>query len=385
MDNNKEHDDELLDEFLSEETEAEFEPETELEPDLNDITDREDDGLDTEGDVSLDDFLSEEEAEEASEEPDSPQKQGGRRLTKQAATIISICALVLVFIGSGIMAFYLYDRSSKNHIMKFDGKKIDVGMYELFLFLEGDPGTALNNLTDYLLVEKMAAARNITLDEDEQYSIDSSIEGFMDYLVNQGMPYKHVTLKILSRVLTVDRLYSRLAYFVGEECVIDEHVFQEAFEDYKLNYADYFVDKGLKFIISESRDEIGEAKALIESGTPVDDVIKSYCIEYRETFEIQTITLSDLPFESDVMDGIAALEDFEVSEIVDLDDFSPLYAIFISVGDISPTDEELEESFRDYYVQNLQYDYFMAEFESCRDSSKIDYNEKAKDAVPLPY
>ncbi|MCL2771922.1 MAG: hypothetical protein FWD71_01115 [Oscillospiraceae bacterium] len=253
-------------------------------------------------------------------------------------------------------------------VLTFDGRNISTADFNIFLLVnqgESDPKvSAVDMLEQYLVLEKAAKDRNITLTADELKQAKADALDLQS-AINEYFPnVKNISIDFLQEIASVNYLYAKLldAVAIEQGYTFDEKDFQTALADYIANGKQDYLQMDFKYIVTDSADTTAEAKKAIENGTlSADNAIKQYSTYYDEASGIQTINLADITFLSaEDLNNLMSLESGGVSNVIDLGDGE--YVIFIADSVYTPTQDEIAASFKAMYENSKKSDIFNAEF-----------------------
>jgi len=331
--------------------------------------------------IEIDD---EEKAEESVQTEKNEIKNMKRKIQNVRVFIISFCIIVMITGGivGGIQLNKYLDKQSKSYIMTFEGHKVSVEDLKLYTLMLGSGDDAQNKglaaLTNFLVLNKTAKEKGIALTEEEKAAALANARNLKENLVSYGLPKLNMTDERIAEILSESLLANKLIEQLGKDYRIDEADFQKAFEEYRLNGKQFYIDIQLKYVITETEAAADKARELLLSGTAVDDVIKEYSIAYSEDAAIETIGLSEINLGQEIVDRILALKVLGITDVIDLGD---QFVVF-EVEEINiPTDEELEATSREMYIQNKKVEIYNVEFAKWKAAAVYQTNQKALDAL----
>ena len=334
--------------------EPELEPETEPEPKLAAKTEKELDRAELEREIR---------AQIAAE----------RRLSLQTVKKVSIvCTAVILVLGLGLFAFLQLTKPDTEYIMRFDRQKISVEDFKFVMVLNllnqtaYDKKSAIDGLTDFLILDKAAKDRKIELTDDEKNYVKSSADSLKGYLESNNVSLPKISDERIEELVSVDMLYYKLLESVAEEkgFAVDETDLAAEFAKFNAS------DKLLKYIVTNTEEEAQSAREALGSTLSVDDAIKHYSIAY-ESNGTEPVLLSQLGLDEDKQKAIMALKASEFSDVISLGE---IYAVFIAVPE-----QEAKERFRSQYANGKKYQLFNTEYELWKSEAKVAINQKLFD------
>jgi len=253
-------------------------------------------------------------------------------------------------------------------LMTFDGKDISLEELKFFLLMtQTDKEGALESTKYSLILEKIAKANNIVLDEAGIQEVKQQAEGIKNNLASNKIKMPGISDQRLEELIAVNLiLYQQIMDKIMENVsvTVDEAVFAVELENFRA------ADKYLKYIACGSQEEGDDIRNKILSGEiSPDDAIKTYSMYYSEENGIDVIGLSILGLEEDVNAAISALGESEVSEVI-------LYGGSTYLILIPEPDKETEERFRTIYENNQKDQLFDTEYERLKNEAVIVMNDK---------
>ncbi|MCL2773210.1 MAG: hypothetical protein FWD71_07645 [Oscillospiraceae bacterium] len=319
-----------------------------------------------------------------------------KKKSKFIMKISIISAACVVIIAAAIIATFVYpdfydNYFNNNYVLKFEGRNISVDDYQIFLLYNqqaSDPkSSATDMLEQYLVLEKAAKDRNITLTSDEETQAKSDASDLQSQINSYFPNVKNISLDFLQEISSIQYLYTKLLDQVATEngYTFNDADFQTALTDYIANGKQDYLQMDFKYIVTNSADTTAEAKKAIEDGTmAVDDAIKQYCISpyYDAASGIQTIALADITFLSaDDLNSLMNLEAGQVSNVISLS--STEYLIFIADSVYRPTQDEISTSYKPTYENGKKSDIFQTQFTQWQAADKVKLNQKVIDNIDL--
>ena len=330
--------------------------------------------------------FADEGVEESPEEAEKKKNQKKVKFIKRVSIISAICAVV---IAAGIFAFIQINKYIGSYVISFDGRNISVDDFNFFLIYNGgatDPkSSAQDMLEQYLVLEKAAKERNLTLTADEANEANTTAASLKSQIDSNYPQAGGISLNFLEEIVGTGYYVNKLVDAVAAEkgYTFDDADFQTALTDYIANGKQQYLQMNFKYIVAGSTDTAAEAKKAIEDKTmAVDDAIKKYSTYYDATSGIQTIPIADITFLSAAdLNNLMNLEAGQVSDVIKLSDTE--YVVFIADSVYRPTQDEISASYKTTYENGKKSDIFQAEFTKWQADAKIKVNQKVLDGINL--
>jgi len=335
--------------------------------------------------ADLEDFTEEGESADAKKikEPENPVKKS---IFKVNIKVVAICVAAILVVGGGLFAFWQLGQLSGSHIMTFEGKKISIEEFKLYLLMSTNSYTpkedAISGLTEFLVLEKAAKDMDIELTDEDK----NEVKEYRDYIIDvYGIPLGKLNLgeERLIEILALDNIYYKLWDKVSEELnfTVDEAAFASELEMYRADSHGY-IDIDMKYVLTYELGDAETARSALLSGMAADDAIREYSDAYDdETGDIDIIPFSQIGvFDSEQAEHILSLGVSDISDVIDIN--GEFYLVFIIQSISIPTSEEIveiEADFRLNYIDYQKYQLFMIEFESWKNEAKFTINDKAFD------
>lgn len=408
--------------------------------DLDDFLDEPDSGagIDPELDDALSQFVDGDapessENQEATEEIDEELKQKleeekVRKIKKirkislvgsLAVFAVAIILVIAVIINSHTLRYVL------TYSSEIDGRtqnqRVSINDFQALMDLLSNPMSfdpvddALNFLLESLTIARAANSRNLRLSEDERLNAREWAESYRDFAA------PNASLEFLEMIYASNS-YLFMQLFDG---ILDEVGFVLDEEEYALELANFinnskseYIDAEFKFIIAPSEEVANEVKAAIVSGEmTIDEALIAFVYteafaiengfeslaEILELYELETIEefvanfgvnymdLQDMAwmfeFEQGDVEHLLSLEIDQMSNVIRYDGYDDdLYLLFILESIYIPSDEEIEEMFRERYMDFQKMQIFHTEFEIWQEElmGAVRINQRALDSIYVP-
>ncbi len=295
--------------------------------------------------------------------------------------IILGLSLVLV-LAAGIVGFIQLDKYNKSYAMVFEGKKIEIGEYKLYMMFQGGNEEAkeqvLKNMLDILVIQKAAKDNGIVLTEAEEEEVSASLESLKEVIKTNGLDAPQVSDQRLKEIIAVDYYVTKLMEQLNKDFVIDEADFTKELEDYIANNKLDYIDVRLKYILTDTLEAAEKARGKVLAGGKIDDAIKEFSIDYDESAGVKALPLNAISLSQEVVDQILSLNVSEITEVITLED---LFVIF-EVSEINiPSNEELAADFRMLYLEEQSNSSFESALNKWKAEAKYKINHRAIDAI----
>ena len=313
-----------------------------------------------------------------------------KKQQKYVQRLIIAAACTVAVLGVGFIG---WDMWSRTYVMTFEGQRIsanDMRFFTMFADGTGDPRQqALDNLTQYLLIDQAARRRNISLTAEEWTDVEESAQELMAMFEMFGMPVPNISNERLVELMSVDLLTERLMELYTVDLTIDEAEFESALEDFLINHRVDFMDMDLRFLHVIGMETANEAFSEFITAGPdeFDDIILRFTHEDTgiplEELDVPTITLEELrqdpSFEPWDIHHISSLPVGAFSEPISVGEES--FLIFV-VDDIhQPSDEELSEIFREEYELMERRIAFSNIVEEWHEAADIRINQRGVNSI----
>lgn len=309
-----------------------------------------------------------------------------RRAQIMRRTIISL--FFLAVIGAGIYGINYLDKQSKSYIMTFDGEKISVEDYNYFRYIltmyQSEDSTtdtksaALDELTNYLVINKAAKDKGIVLTAEEIESTAVNLEIYKSIMSSgniPNLPAPNISDEHMKELMAAGTLYDKVRTELTKDYVIDEAAFKTYYDEYLATNKYSEIDAKIKFVITGTK-EIGEqAREKLVAGTNIDDVIKEFSLYYDDQYDITSTDLKEFNFKEEILDQIVVLKPTEYTDVIDLIDGGFLIAYMDEINTL--TKEEVEAAQREEFTANAKNEIFNTEFTKYKDAAAAVTNEKA--------
>jgi len=305
-------------------------------------------------------------------------------------SIVAIC--ILAVLG---MAYIGWDMWSRTYVMTFEGQRISRGYMQYFSVFNdwmSDPTEqALDNLTQFLIIEQAARRHNVTLTEEEMEDAAETLETIQSHLEMMGLS-PNLSQERMEELAQWNGFTRRLMDIYSEDLVVDEDEFEEAFQQFLTwNRAD-FVEMEFKYHHSTTMDAAFTVWGEFSEVDPedFDDIIlRDFQLETGldiDDLDVPTISLEELrtdPAYAQVnINNLAALEVGGFSEPIPVGEDS--FFIFIPTSVERTPEAEIAEIYREDYIEMLQADIVWEKIEEWREAADIQINERGANAA-LPF
>ena len=305
-----------------------------------------------------------------------------KRRQRQKIAKLSIAVAIAVVVLS--VSYIAWDMWSRTYVMTFEGRRIPTDDLRFFasvspLFGGGaNPRDhALEQLTQFLLIERAAQQHNITLTEEDRAQAAENLELFQ--MIGLELP-----IMSNERMVTLagsEFVSNRLMDIYTADFVVDEDDFDDAFANYLMFNRGRHVEMDLRYHLSGSSQAARLAwDDLYEQGPEgYNEII------LRDVGEIRTTTLAELRNNPEVdfmaINAISNLGLYELSQPVQIG--PDQYAVFIVDSIDALTDDEIREIFREQYEWQQRAMIFSEIIEEWREAADIRVNERGVNAIGL--
>jgi len=225
-----------------------------------------------------------------------------------------------------------------------------------------------------LVLEKEVTERNIHFTEENKSYIKLYVDNIQNHFKTNKLKLPKISDERWELIYGIS-IVEEIRYEILDELLKDILIQT----NYKIDEADYAAElasyrsseKVLKYILTETQEEIQTAYDALLGGLSFEEAVKQYSLAYNEYSDIPTVELSQIGLDEDDHSNIMALKENEYSEIIDLED---IFVIFLVA-----TDKEVEEGFRKTYVDYYQWQVLVSAYDSWNSDAKVDINVRAFD------
>ena len=314
-----------------------------------------------------------------------------KRKKKQQQTITRLavagaCLLVVLVIG-----YVGWDMWSRTYVMTFEGQRIPTNeMRFLSMLADGqtDPRfQAMENLTYFLLVDQAAKRHNIALTAEEQAEVYHQTVSLMGMFESFGMQVPNISAERAAELMSTEILAERLMDIYTADFEIDETEFSHAFLEFMTFGRMGFIEMDFRMHVSDSMDAALIAWDDLTAAEPEewDEIIlrdAAYGTGIAlEDAEVPTVSLAELREELDIgiISNLTTLNVGEFSEPIQVAPETVI--IFIADSFEVPSDEELEEIFREHYERQQRMSIFNELVFEWREEANIQINTRGVNAA----
>jgi len=302
-------------------------------------------------------------------------------------SVVAVCVVALLGVG-----YIAWDLWSRTYVMTFDGQRIGTGDMSFFaMFADGtmDPrAQALEQLTQSLLVDKVARHHNISLSASEVDELQEELGELRGMFEMFGMSMPNITNERMVELLSMELLSERLMEYYTANLAIDEAEFEASLAEFLMFGRGDFFDMEFRYFFSDNPAYVDAAHAELLAASPeqFDEIILRN-FEITTGIEIEdpeppVITLSQLrtdpSFDQMFLGYLSSLQLGEVSEPILIEND---FIIFIVDRIDDPSDEELTEIFRERHIMEQRWSFFIDVMDSWREATQIEINQRGVNAA----
>ena len=309
-----------------------------------------------------------------------------QRMTR--LTIAAVCVLAILGIG-----YIGWDMWSRTYVMTFEGQRIGTAYMRYFSAFSnwmGDPHEqALDNLTQFLLIEQAARRNNIVLTEEELEEAAEHREVVQEHLDMMGISVSGISDARLRELSYWNVFTERLIDIYSADLVIDEDDFEESFQEFLTWNRTDFLEMNFKFHRSSDMDTsfaVWGEFADLETDDEFDEIIlRDLQLETGlniNDLEVPTISLDEMRHDPDFAQAIWHLTDLNVGEFsqpipIGEDSF---YIFIVESMEMTP-EEEISEIYREEYIREQQVQIIVDLLEEWREAADIRINQRGVNAA----
>ena len=291
-----------------------------------------------------------------------------QRITR--LTIAAVCVLVIMGIG-----YIGWDMFSRTYVMRFEGQRIGTAYMRYFSAFNnwmGDPHEqALDNLTQFLLIEQAALRNNVVLTEEELEDAAEHRELVLEHLEMMGVSLSGLSEDRIREFSYWNIYTERLMDIYAADIVIDEDDFEESFQQFLAwNRAD-FLEMDFKY---HSFSNMDEAFAFWSELTLLEP----------DDFDTDapTISLEEMRLDPDFAQIMWNLTDLQVGEFSEpLPVGEDTFYIFIVESLEMTPEEEISELYREEYIREQQVEVILELIDEWREAADIRINQRGVNAA----
>jgi len=292
--------------------------------------------------------------------------------------IAAICVVVIAGIG-----YIGWDMWSRTYVMTFENQRIGTAYMRYFSAFNnwmGDPHEqALDNLTQFLLIEQAARRNNIVLTAEELEDAAEHQEAVQEHLEMMGISVSGLSNDRLRELSYWNVFTERLIDLYSADLVIDEDDFEEAFQTFLTWSRSDFMEMDFKYHHFSNMDDAfatwGEFFA-VESPDEIDEII------LRDLHEIPTISLAEMrqdpTFAQVNFSSLTELGVGEFSEPIPVGE-DEFFIFIVESAEMTP-EEEIAEVYREEYIRDQQVQIIIDLLEQWEEAADIRINQKGVNA-----
>jgi len=303
-----------------------------------------------------------------------------RKQQQQVSKLIIAAICVVVLAGIGYIG---WDMWSRTYVMTFENQRIGTAYMRYFSAFNnwmGDPHEqALDNLTQFLLIEQAARRNNIVLTAEELEDAAEHQEAVREHLEMMGISVSGLSNDRLRELSYWNVFTERLIDLYSADLVIDEDDFEEAFQAFLTWSRSDFMEMDFKYHHFSNMDDAfatwGEFLA-VESADEIDEII------LRDLHEIPTISLAEMrqdpTFAQVNFSSLTELGVGEFSEPIPVGE-DEFFIFIVESAEMTP-EEEIAEVYREEYIRDQQVQIIIDLLEQWEEAADIRINQKGVNA-----
>ncbi|MCL1988239.1 MAG: hypothetical protein FWG64_09760 [Firmicutes bacterium] len=311
------------------------------------------------------------------------------------ASIVGVVILILLGIG-----YIGWDLWSRTYVMTFAGERIstdELRFFSILLMFQQEnatefidiPTTALEQLTQTLLIHREAANNGLVL-TDEQLNLAEETATNVAFMIDNvdGINMPNISHERIVEIMSTDFLAEQLRDIYAADFVVDETEFNTVFADfleanrgnfvemefkmYQFAYLDTAIDVWQRLADTDPVmfDTVFQGAVLAETGDSISEV------------DIPTFSIMELRPVPELEPYIAEFEAMAVGDFsspITIDEQT--YLIFVLDYLYEYSDEEIEYMFREEYDLSNRNRIFLEQLEEWRNTANIQINQRGVNAA----
>lgn len=273
--------------------------------------------------------------------------------------------------------FMVYLREAEKDFESIGGADIWETDFDGQTAEEAAKDSALSGLKMVKVSVQKAEALGVSLTDEELKEAEKEAEIVFEGWSEKEKADSGVTLENVKKVMTEKSLYSKVNRKVTENLEVNENDFasyyQKSREEFTNSYTEYVLDYIFTIDINDAEIALERVKA----GEDFSGLIQEYDNDdlqdnnQREDYRVNLEASFGIVFD---------LEQGETSGILNSDKG---YYIFKVLSKNIPTDGEVEQRAREYYIENMKQLLFTQEYEKWISTAEIEKNQDAWQQISI--
>jgi len=277
---------------------------------------------------------------------------------KMIFRMVSIAVALVVVLAVGIGIWTVQD---SRWILRYEGGRVAVNDFRAKFDLRygSDPmarDMALEDTKFAITVRDRAIAHGVDFTAEERAAAEADVNDIRQSgIMNNGFDSMHfIDDSRVAELFFIDSLIERLTDIYVPAYNVDEEEFAAELEEYLTENIYMYMNMMVQFLITEEREEIEEAYALL--GTiDFEEIVRQFTegLEYdTEIDPMSALELADwFQFEQEDRDDLFALETGEYSRIIEwVEEEESLYFLFHMISREEPDMDEIAADYREDFI-----------------------------------
>ena len=279
-----------------------------------------------------------------------------KRKQKQQRTMLITGCIAAAVLLVGVLTWIGLDAYNKSYIMVFEGQRVSVNDFRFCGLFAGSEETAktdaLDTLLTFMTLDKYARENDFVLGEEEKADLLSYCAGLKDYYAQSyGIDLSYITTERMAEMLGLDSLRTLLMERYTADYTVDETDYARKLADYTHDERVDYIEMDLKYIFTNTEEDMAPALEALESGADFDWAVAEYSTNYNESTGVDTYTLKTLYeygyLDKETAESFLALAVGDISEVIDL---NGMYGLFKVESVRIPDADEINTLYREKYI-----------------------------------
>ena len=328
---------------------------------------------------------------------DEEAREAEKRAKVRQIKLISLVSAATVFVlAVGAVAFFLASNHFNSFALTYE-REVDgrtqthrIGIDDFRFIVMHHTGHSFNPIAeslDYIIgavaILRMADELGLSLPAEEARQIRAEAEEFREELREDFPALRNLTVEFFEMVFSLNSLMNQWHDYLFDTFEINEADYARELEHFIAHSRYEYIDAVYIYLTASSAERAAEAKAAIESGEMSveealiefyyrevldDEFLAMHGFETVEEFVAEfgfgRISLFELTMELDLSnEQVEHLAGLSVDGVSDIIESGGRYEIFILESISIPTREEIDEMFREIFIDRQVFEMFNEEFD----------------------
>lgn len=288
-----------------------------------------------------------------------------KRQQRMIGRLCAAAAILVVILGIGYIG---WDMWSRTFVMTFEGQRIATSDMQFFtLFADGtmDPREqAMEQLTNFLLIEAAAHRNNIVLSDEEQSLAEEQAVEILELFEMFGLARPNVSDQRATEFIAMDFYSEQLMEIYTAGFTVDESAFDAALSEFLTFSRSDFIEMELRVLDAFTQEEA--------AGFVYEDFEEGFPATLTEIRQNQVISQWDIEYLTTLPVGY-------ISEPIQVDE-ETFFVFHVDSIEV-PTDEEISDIFRESYEMHERWSMFSDVVDEWREATDIQINQRGVNAA----